>query len=176
MRANENARRSLRGAGTTGGEVPKYKTETVLVVESPTFLLAAGTMVLVLQHAILHALGARGVLASGFFPGVASGCGSFAFTGLKGGQQTLTGKLAVHGLGTGILNRHGNIRRQMAERHAGRNLVDVLATRPGGPAEGFLQFGFIELCNAIHDAGLKDGMHPTFSQVILAFPLLFAVP
>ena len=104
----------------------------------------AGAVVFRPKHPLLYRAGAFGVLAAEFFPGLFDQFGGFALAFLKFGEETFTGQLAVHGLGTRILDGDADIRGEMAEGDAGGNLVHVLPARPGRTAENLLQFGLIQ--------------------------------
>lgn len=96
------------------------------------------------QHAFLGAARAFGGLAAEFFALVLRGIGGLALALLERGQEPFAGKLAVHALRAGILDADGDVGRQMAQGHARGNLVDILAARTAGAAEGLLKFSFVQ--------------------------------
>ena len=121
-----------------------------LVVEMTAVMLDAGAVALGLEDAFLGRAGAFGVLAAEFFAGMAGSVPGLAFALLEGGQQAFAGELAVHGLGAGILYGDSDIRGQVTERHAGGNLVDVLAAGTGRAGKDFLQLGFVQMGDWFH--------------------------
>jgi len=70
-------------------------------------------------------------------------------------EQSLPGQLAVLGLRPGILNRHADAARPMAQRYCSRHLIHVLTARTAGAGERLLQVSF-------RNAG---GLHPLFDTV-----------
>ena len=60
-------------------------------------------------------------------------------------EQAFAGDLAVGGLGTRILNRDRCSGGAMAQRHGGRDLVDVLPARPARAGEGFREIRRVQL-------------------------------
>ena len=102
------------------------------------------------EHALLGAAGALGILAANFFALVPGGAHGFALAQLQSSEKTFAGDLPVHELGTRVLNGDGNVGGEMAQGDARGNFVDVLAARPGGAAEDFLQLGFVQGSDGLH--------------------------
>ena len=102
------------------------------------------------KDAFLRRARTFGILAAEFFAVVTGGVAGLAVTLLQGGKEPFAGKLPVRGLGTGILHGDGNVRRQMAQRYAGGNLVHILSAWTRRTGEAFLQLRFVEMGDWFH--------------------------
>ena len=116
-----------------------------LLVALAALLFDAGTVVLVFEDAPLDAGWPRRVAATLLLAGVAFGGGGFAFAFLERDKEAFAGELTIGELRPGILDGDGDVGRDMAERDAGGNLVDVLSAGTGGAGEMLLEVGFVEM-------------------------------
>jgi hypothetical protein len=124
---------------------PRVERRRLLLVALPALLFDARTVVLVFEDATLDAGGARRVAATLLLAGVPRGGDGLTLPFLEGREQAFAGKLAIRGLRPGILDGDGQAGRAMAQRDAGRDLVDVLSARTGGAGEMLLEVGFVEM-------------------------------